>query len=1157
MSSASGLEAVGLRARGGDVRVTGAEIGTVVGNTATGLEVGAVSDAEVVAIQVSDVDASGGDRAIGVLVAGGGRVQVASVAATQVRGDAATGVAVLGFGGAPGMVGAVDLDVSQVHGADRATGVLIAAPRPVSMRGFTVASVDAGAASGAIVIGGASEGGGGEGEGGRRPDVEVGFGRIAGVFGAGGDAGGLRVIAAPSPRPVIVRDVAVARVAGAPVPASPIPPRDGDAAAWQAWAEALRDDLADDATPRSTAPAILDAADVVGLAVTAVVDEIQPFLDDGLAGDLAVIDCSVRTVSGSAIQLETLMRPMWLRRVEIAEALRAGWVSSDQIIVASTTWDRLGAALVVAPGEIRAFDSIFTRVAGATAPVVIDPDADWGEARALYSDRGDERFSGLGELPYRGPGPDALPAELSAGALPAEEGATFDLRLVPGSSLHDAAVAPPPDDLELGDDDRLFVGAHPPEATATCALHDPLRPGDAIAPRPQPPGPLVDYRVRDARSIFAAMMARADVVMRPWTDRGPADMTTMVFEAVAERLDHLAYAQERAVAEGFLEDARLRRSVEDHVRPLDYLADPGLSATAMLAFSLDQAGVAAVIAERTAEAAAVAARDPDRAAWLASTVAALGEIADDGAIEIPAGTLAANRRNDDEVVVFATEEPLPYFPDMGAMSLVQDLPAGATSARIHGVHPGLVRGRWLVLARGGDGGGHVVRVTTVAVGTDVVEIGWDPRRPLPWPLPAEPDPDTDTPAGLVLGNVVPAHHGVPLAALSEGSAGFENPALARYRELLEIPVQGGPGTEVVLPYSPVSVHASGYPLPGDEGRRGRPQIRVLVDGDEWTRVDDLAGADPGAEVFALRTSADGRASLRFGDGVSSGAMLPARQIRLRLDVTIGLGREGNLGAGVLGRLLYVPVDAARGPITGWLFREEMDVVRGLLGVTNPMPAVGGRGPETVDRMRYRAPLMAARPLSAITAEDYQRVARGLPDVAGAFARVVPAAVRPVVRVTVLLRDEDTLDGDERLRRWAAVRAALEGARLLGYDVESVPPRWTPLDLDVVVDAADHAEAGAVRDAVIGAVAGSGGLLDPDVTGLGGDVHLADLYRAVLGARGVAAARIRRFRRLAPGAPERLDDGVIAMGPDEVAVVRGPRRPDADGVLTVSVCGGLR
>jgi hypothetical protein len=186
-----------------------------------------------------------------------------------------------------------------------------------------------------------------------------------------------------------------------------------------------------------------------------------------------------------------------------------------------------------------------------------------------------------------------------------------------------------------------------------------------------------------------------------------------------------------------------------------------------------------------------------------------------------------------------------------------------------------------------------------------------------------------------------------------------------------------------------------------------------------------------------------------------------------------------------------------------------------------------------------------------------RLLEAMPEVAGASARVRRLGVRQVVRVTVLLRDEDTLDRDERLRRWAAVRKNLEGIRLLGFDVETVPPVWVPLDLDVAVDAQPYAQADLLKDAVENAVAGPSGLLDPDVTGLGVDLHLADLYRAISAVPGVAATRILRFRRLELGAKELLDSGVIPIGAEEVAVVRGPQRPSSDGVLTIGVCGGLR
>jgi hypothetical protein len=92
----------------------------------------------------------------------------------------------------------------------------------------------------------------------------------------------------------------------------------------------------------------------------------------------------------------------------------------------------------------------------------------------------------------------------------------------------------------------------------------------------------------------------------------------------------------------------------------------------------------------------------------------------------------------------------------------------------------------------------------------------------------------------------------------------------------------------------------------------------------------------------------------------------------------------------------------------------------------------------------------------------------------------------------------------------------------------------------------------VQDAVSAALAGEGGLFDPDRNGLGGDVHLSALYQAVLTVPGVSALRVKRFQRLAPDALDRLADGVIPIGAEEVASLA----PN-EALLSVTVCGGLR
>ena len=162
-------------------------------------------------------------------------------------------------------------------------------------------------------------------------------------------------------------------------------------------------------------------------------------------------------------------------------------------------------------------------------------------------------------------------------------------------------------------------------------------------------------------------------------------------------------------------------------------------------------------------------------------------------------------------------------------------------------------------------------------------------------------------------------------------------------------------------------------------------------------------------------------------------------------------------------------------------------------------------------------------------------------------------------MTALLHDEDDLAAEdeqgeaERLRRWAAARARLEEVRLLGFDVELVPPRFVPLDLDVVVDvdawALDTAE-----HAVTQALSGDDGLFDPDVSGLGGDVRVDAIHQRVLKVAGVRAVRVRRLRRLQQGAPERARAGVLTVEADEVAILRHPYGAAfPSGLLTVGVC----
>ena len=154
----------------------------------------------------------------------------------------------------------------------------------------------------------------------------------------------------------------------------------------------------------------------------------------------------------------------------------------------------------------------------------------------------------------------------------------------------------------------------------------------------------------------------------PGWEPNPADQTTMFFELAANRMDHLAYQQETAVAEGYIGTAQLRRSVEDHSRLVDYAPDPGLSATTMLRFDLGEEDVDAL--------------------GLGDQVQRPGELV------IPAGTLAVNPDATDRLVVFATEGPLPYEESLRVVRLADEatLPPDVQSTILPGDTSAAARG---------------------------------------------------------------------------------------------------------------------------------------------------------------------------------------------------------------------------------------------------------------------------------------------------------------------------------------------------------------------------------------------------------------------------------------------------------------------------------
>ncbi len=125
-------------------------------------------------------------------------------------------------------------------------------------------------------------------------------------------------------------------------------------------------------------------------------------------------------------------------------------------------------------------------------------------------------------------------------------------------------------------------------------------PASAAAPLPvdNPPGlPAVDYRIGTYPTFREALIERLEqmVALRGLTAREDSDYAIAILDSWAVIADILTFYSERTINEAFLRTATLRDSVVRLANLVGYDPDPGLAATARLAYAL-QPGTSFTIA---------------------------------------------------------------------------------------------------------------------------------------------------------------------------------------------------------------------------------------------------------------------------------------------------------------------------------------------------------------------------------------------------------------------------------------------------------------------------------------------------------------------------------------------------------------------------------
>ena len=708
-------------------------------------------------------------------------------------------------------------------------------------------------------------------------------------------------------------------------------------------------------------------------------------------------------------------------------------------------------------------------------------------------------------------------------------------------------------------------------------------------PPPKLDEPEMHYLAKDYASFRQIVLDRLALIMPQWRERHEPDLGITLVELLAYVGDYLSYYQDAVATEAYLDTARQRISVRRHARLVDYLLHEGCNARALLCLTADAGdptvdlknayfitdqgltfplpGVISLESDLEKLRTAPRPVRPEQyevfePVKTGTTTLYYAHNRIDfytwGEREccLPRGATRATLRDgptlpenkpDDEGKDRKPETQETASPDL-PLKKKEQLPPVDEEALFR---EQLDRGRVLRLAPDellifeeirDPGTGleedadparrHAVRLTKLRNAYDLVnrqavlEIEWARADALPFPLclsAVGSDCVYREGISVARGNVIVVDHGETV----DGELPRVEPAEPRPTcdECGEVQVPGARRYGPHLEHKHV-VYREALPLDGpvfyllDEHHRdphaASPQVKLTgqdpdtLQKDDWWPQHDLISSGGDDRHFVVEVDDERVAHLRFGDDELGEA--PPPKTRFKAEYRVGEPLAGNVGAETIRRLIV-----------------RQGIVKGVTGVRNPLAAIGGTAPETVDDARLRAPhAFRQRLLRAITREDYARLVKQLfPDqIQRAFADLQPS--KKAGRYDVMIWF-DPLAGSEVTADKIAER--LYPYRRIGHDITVQAGTPVPLDVTITVQIEARAAGSRVKEAIEAAL-GRRGFFCPDRLTFDTGISLSEMVAIAQRIPGVEYVK-----------------GLVVEAKEEDAVKPSPKKetwPDTNG-----------
>jgi hypothetical protein len=662
--------------------------------------------------------------------------------------------------------------------------------------------------------------------------------------------------------------------------------------------------------------------------------------------------------------------------------------------------------------------------------------------------------------------------------------------------------------------------------------------------------PHVNYLAKDYAGFRQVMLDRLAVTLPEWRETHIPDFGVMLVELLAYVADRLSYYQDAVATEAYLSTARRRISVRRHVRLIDYAMHEGCNARALVQIEPEADG----------------AITPSTLKFLAGL---------DDKIFLPLAvpdTQMEVREAHTKMSVHCWGDTNCVLPK-GAVSvtLVDDHPENPTVLKagdfliLEIVIPETVANTTQLIPDADPSKRHAVRLIAVEPLRDellhvaLLKVSWSAEDALPADFPLHSS--GGGPITVVRGNLLLADHG---SRRTDGDWSSGHPVKPTI----------GPGHRRTIALSGVGLTFADAVSTGDSAQRvlaqrdprsatpaimrmqswpkrqpeEDPKLRATeLAASDWKIQPDLIESGPDDPHATVEIDDDGRAILRFGDGVNGRD--PTGQ-EFEIVYRVGNGSAGNVGADKIVQVLQTRVDS-----------NGIEQVSSLAGthVRNPLPASGGADQEDVQQVKLLAPSIQTTLFHAITADDYAVLAKRLePEVQRAVCSLVRSGGRQVTRIALDRFGSD--EPDEALQR--RVAQALEPYRRVGHDVEVVNAEYVPLLLILRVELlANYTQIhlrAALRAALGTGVLPNGSLAEfhPDKLTFGTPIYGSRLIAIAQAVRGVRTVTLVELARQFDRERGVYGAGVLKMAWNEVPQLdNDPLRPDR-GLLVLQLIGGL-